>query len=244
MHVRLGVRPVITLARVGLQIGLPLYARWNQTAVSARDIASRCGVVAGAPVRLQSPQPMSSCAARWLGESTSHCECHGHTFRCGDSIWHAHRHHEDKARRLITRPATRDGDSQGSQRARQHAAVAFSRVTSPRSTRSVVRVPASARRCSSAQQPRAAARNFAAETRRLAGARGGGGFTPGDLREDCSASAYVLHVCGAQTSSTAIFVCTVRTIHQWNPEATRFPTMCNTCRTAATATHTMYVSAP
>jgi hypothetical protein len=46
----------------------------------------------------------------------------------------------------------------------------------------------------------------------------------------------VLYVCGAQTSSRAIFVCTVRTIHQRNPEATRFPTMCNTCAAAQSKT--------
>lgn len=46
----------------------------------------------------------------------------------------------------------------------------------------------------------------------------------------------VLYVCGAQTSSRAIFVCTVRTIHQWNPEATRFPTMCHTCAAAHSKT--------
>ena len=59
-HERAGVRPVMTLARVGEQIGLPAYARSNQTACGERDIASRCGVSAGAPVRDQSPQPMSS----------------------------------------------------------------------------------------------------------------------------------------------------------------------------------------
>ena len=51
-----------------------------------------------------------------------------------------------------------------------------------------------------------------------------------------SARACILYVCGAQTSSRAIFVCTVRTIHQWNPEATRFPTMCNTCAAAQSKT--------
>ena len=60
MHDRAGVRPVITDARVGAQIGLPEYARSNQAPCGDRDMASRCGVSAGPPVRLQSPQPMSS----------------------------------------------------------------------------------------------------------------------------------------------------------------------------------------
>ena len=60
MQVRDGVRPVRTDMRVGEQIGLPEYARWNHVAPSARFIASRFGVAAGDPVRDQSPHPMSS----------------------------------------------------------------------------------------------------------------------------------------------------------------------------------------
>lgn len=74
MHVLAGVRPVSTDARVGEQMGLPEYARWNQTVPGARDIASRWGVpppgtlAAGDPVRDQSPQPRSSLWGNGLGE--------------------------------------------------------------------------------------------------------------------------------------------------------------------------------
>ena len=60
MHDLAGVLPVITLARVGAQIGFPEYALRNHTAPSALLISSRCGVMAGEPVLLQSPHPMSS----------------------------------------------------------------------------------------------------------------------------------------------------------------------------------------
>eukprot|EP01049_Picozoa_sp_SAG25_P008961 SAG25_NODE_849_length_5079_cov_19.384739_5_plen_175_part_00 len=79
MQLRAGVRPVSSEARVGEQIGLPEYARWNHTACGERDISSRCGVSAGAPVRDQSPQPLTqhqrrfSVVCRRWG-----CECDAH----------------------------------------------------------------------------------------------------------------------------------------------------------------------